>query len=573
MAAPKARESRVKCTSTAGKPVCAWDDPEARAALVDALARDGQAALRALEACTLSAEEAQGVAWLATVLGQDVEEAEGRFRIVNGVARDRVISTVDPDARHGHKTAVRGFDGYKGHVALDHDSELITATEVTAGNTADGDSAEALLSEWLSAPATVAAGDDKADTHRAVSRDEATRQVYGDTAYGTAHVVEQLEAAHIEPLVRVASPSMRDGKYSQDAFDIDHEAGTVRCPAGRVATLRERKGGSTIAAFAPNCTGCSLKDACTSATVGRRINLVWSIYSNVLSPSGFGMSARAWSAHRCRGYSRASSDASAASGAEMDWKTMLAYVTGSVDEELLRRNEYLVAENRILRTYIPGRVNLTDGQRRTLAEIGKRLGRKALAEVASIVQPETILAWHRRLVARKFDGATKRRCRGRPRIDGVVEELVVRFATENRDWGYDRIVGALANLRHEVSDQTVGNILKRHGIPPAPERKKTTTWKEFMRSPQERRRLLSLVTRRPGIAAVPLLPRLLWPLRPWLRTFAGPHAALLLWRTVGLQRPFRQVPGRRRLRLGTAKRGRPPPARCRSPRGPVSALS
>ena len=86
----------------------------------------------------------------------------------------------------------------------------------------------------------------------------------------------------------------------------------------------------------------------------------------------------------------------------MDWKTMLAYVTGSVDEELLRRNEYLVAENRILRTHIQGRVNLTDGERRSLAEIGKRLGRRALAEVASIVQPETILAWHRRLVAKRW---------------------------------------------------------------------------------------------------------------------------------------------------------------------------
>ncbi len=121
----------------------------------------------------------------------------------------------------------------------------------------------------------------------------------------------------------------------------------------------------------------------------------------------------------------------------MDWKTMLAYVTGSVDEELLRRNEYLVAENRILRTQIPGRVKLGDGERRTLAEIGKRLGRKALAEVASIVRPETILAWHRRLVARKFDGSKKRSApglskglrphSGRPRY--AVGRLLVRRAS------------------------------------------------------------------------------------------------------------------------------------------------
>ena len=161
---------------------------------------------------------------------------------------------------------------------------------------------------------------------------------------------------------------------------------------------------------------------------------------------------------------------------------MLAYVTGSVDEELLRRNEYLVAENRILRAQIPGRLKLTDGERRTLAQIGKQLGCKALAEVANIVRPDTILAWHRRLVARKFDGSKKRTYPGRPPVDRDLEDLIVRLATENRDWGYDRIAGALANLGHEVSDQTVGNILKRHDIPTAPERKKTTTWTEFIRS-------------------------------------------------------------------------------------------
>ena len=166
----------------------------------------------------------------------------------------------------------------------------------------------------------------------------------------------------------------------------------------------------------------------------------------------------------------------------MDWKTMLAYVTGSVDEELLLRNEYLVAENRILRAQIPRRVKLTDGERRTLAQIGKQLGRKALAEVANIVRPDTILAWHRRLVARKFDGSKKRNYPGRPPVVRALEKLIVRLATENRDWGYDRIGGALANLGHAVSDQTVGNILKRHGIPTAPERRKTTTWKEFIRA-------------------------------------------------------------------------------------------
>ncbi len=89
----------------------------------------------------------------------------------------------------------------------------------------------------------------------------------------------------------------------------------------------------------------------------------------------------------------------------MDWKKLLAYISGSVDEELLLRNEYLVTENRVLRAQIKGRLKLTDAERKTLAKIGKRLGRKALEEVASIVKPDTILAWHRRLVAKKFDGS------------------------------------------------------------------------------------------------------------------------------------------------------------------------
>ncbi len=166
----------------------------------------------------------------------------------------------------------------------------------------------------------------------------------------------------------------------------------------------------------------------------------------------------------------------------MEWKTVLAYITGTVDQELLLRNEYLVAENRILRNQITGRVRLTDGERTTLAALGKRLGKQALAEVMSVVKPETLLAWHRKLIARKFDGSTYRRYPGRPRIDPAIEQLVVQFAQENRAWGYDRIVGALKNVGYTVSDQTVGNILKRHNLPPAPELKKTTTWREFIRS-------------------------------------------------------------------------------------------
>jgi len=166
----------------------------------------------------------------------------------------------------------------------------------------------------------------------------------------------------------------------------------------------------------------------------------------------------------------------------MDWKTLLAYITGTVDQELLLRNEYLVTENCILRNRLKGRIRLSDGEHKTLAVIGQKLGKQALKEVARIVKPDTILGWHRTLVAQKFDGSTQHKALGRPPIDQELEALVVRMARENRSWGYDRIVGALANLGYTISDQTVGNILKRHGLPPAPERKTTTTWKEFIRT-------------------------------------------------------------------------------------------
>jgi len=162
------------------------------------------------------------------------------------------------------------------------------------------------------------------------------------------------------------------------------------------------------------------------------------------------------------------------------WLGLLAYVTGSVNQELLLQNEYLAAENRILRAKLPSRLRLSDPERATLAEIGKRVGRKALREVASIAKPDTILAWYRRLVAQKFDGSKHRQYPGRPTVPPDVEALVVRMARENTGWGYDRIVGALANLGHGLSDQTVGNILRRHGMAPAPKRSQTTSWRDFI---------------------------------------------------------------------------------------------
>src|SRR6204780_504852 len=146
------------------------------------------------------------------------------------------------------------------------------------------------------------------------------------------------------------------------------------------------------------------------------------------------------------------------------WVRLLAYVTGTVNQELLLQNEYLAAENLILRAKLPSRLRVGDPERATLAGIGKPLGRKALREVACIAKPDTILAWYRRLVARKFDGSKQRKYSGRPAVSEEVEALVVRMARENTGWGYDRIVGALTNLGRRISDQTVGNILRRHGI-------------------------------------------------------------------------------------------------------------
>jgi hypothetical protein len=238
-----------------GKPPCDWDDAKAREALVGELAKDAYAALQGLKECTLSAEEKQAVELVATVVGQDIEATEqGGYRILKGVAEDRVISTVDPEARHGHKTAARGFDGYKGHIAIDPESEIITATEVTPGNAADGSVAEKLLASELSMEGSIT-------------------EVYGDASYGTADVVEQLEGANIEANVKVQSATSLQGLYSQEAFVIDMRARTVTCPAGVLITLRTKKDGDLYARFYKACNGCSQRDACTKSKEGRYIHV------------------------------------------------------------------------------------------------------------------------------------------------------------------------------------------------------------------------------------------------------------------------------------------------------------
>jgi hypothetical protein len=142
----------------------------------------------------------------------------------------------------------------------------------------------------------------------------------------------------------------------------------------------------------------------------------------------------------------------------MDWARILAFVTGMTDQELLARNEYLAAENRILKAKLKGRLKLSDAERATLGEIGHRLGRKVLGEVANMARPDTILAWYRKLVARKFDGSKARRGPGRPRIKREVEQLIVRMAKENRDWGYE-LSEYVEHFHAERNHQGKGNVL------------------------------------------------------------------------------------------------------------------
>lgn len=258
--------------ASAGKPACDYDDPSARVEMVDALARDGMAVLGVLEGRELSEVVARAGELLATVLGQDLEVDEaGVFRIARRVAKDRVISTVDPQARHGHKTAARGFDGYKGHVGIDPDSEIITATTVSAGNAGDASVAEDLIADLLDeGPGDSAAGEDDADDSVAA---EESAVVYGDNAYGTGPMHERLEQAGIESRCKTQQPANCGGRFSKNEFDIDLEQDSVTCPAGNTAPIRRGTNGAGTASFGPACAGCPLREQCTTAAAGRTISV------------------------------------------------------------------------------------------------------------------------------------------------------------------------------------------------------------------------------------------------------------------------------------------------------------
>jgi len=282
--------------ATAGKPVCDYGDRAARKQLVDALAKDGTAVLAVLDGRELDPAATQAGALLASVLGQDLNIGTGGvFTIARRVAPDRVISTVDPQARHGRKTSAHRFDGYMGHIAIDPDAEVITATAVTAGNTGDAASAVGLLAADIPDPGTTdntgdadatgeptATGavpdqgnDDQGDGGQDVAAEfqEAPLAVYGDAAYGAGALMADLEAAGAQIMTKVQPPAAPGGRFPKDRFAVDTEAATVTCPADVVVPIRAAKAGGGTAAFGAACSGCPLAAQCTTAKAGRVIRI------------------------------------------------------------------------------------------------------------------------------------------------------------------------------------------------------------------------------------------------------------------------------------------------------------
>ena len=165
------------------------------------------------------------------------------------------------------------------------------------------------------------------------------------------------------------------------------------------------------------------------------------------------------------------------------WQILIVAAAGWIGRHQDAVIEYLREENRVLKQQLGGRrLRLTDAQRRRLAAKGKAVGYGMLSDVATIVTPDTILRWHRRLIAKKWDYSRKRRDPGRPPVMKEIADLTVRIARDAPSWGYGRIQGALANLGHRVARTTVASILKQHGIDPAPERVKRTPWSTFLKS-------------------------------------------------------------------------------------------
>jgi IS5 family transposase len=238
--------------SSPGKPPCDWDDPAAREALVDELVTDALAALGVLDGQPVPVAAGDAVGLLALVAGQDVEQGEdGVFRIARKTARDRVISTVDTQARHGHKSRHRRFDGYKAHLSVDPDSELTGEVAATAANAPDRDVAGELLEEH-------ADSEDKPE-------------VVGDSAYGDAATRARLEEQGFTVIAKCPPARNSGGRFAKDRFAVDLEHGTVTCPAGQTALIVGVSGGGGKASFRPWCATCPLRAACTASRRGRTI--------------------------------------------------------------------------------------------------------------------------------------------------------------------------------------------------------------------------------------------------------------------------------------------------------------
>jgi hypothetical protein len=232
-----------------GKPQCAWDDLEAKQALVSGLVNDALALLAAVVDPGLEAEQAEAVALLALVAGQDVEPGQrpGSWRIVGKVAVDRVISTVDPQARHTRKTSAQRRDGYKAHVAVEPETGLVTGCALTAANLPDGPTGLELL-----------------------AAEEPGLEVLGDSGYGSGATRAALNAAgHTQTIKPIPLQSAVPGGFTIHDFRIDRQAGMVRCPVGATAPITS----SGQASFARHCQGCPLRRRCTTAKGGRTLRL------------------------------------------------------------------------------------------------------------------------------------------------------------------------------------------------------------------------------------------------------------------------------------------------------------
>jgi Transposase DDE domain/Transposase domain (DUF772) len=232
-----------------GKPQCAWDDLEAIQALVSGLVNDALVVLEAVAALKLGVEQAEAVALLALVAGQDVEPGQrpGSWRVARRVAKDRVISTVDPQARHAHKTTADKRDGYKAHIAAEPETGLVTGCALTAANLPDGPTGIGLLA--AEAPGL---------------------EVLGDSGYGSGQTRAALRAAgHFQTIKPIPLQSAVPGGFTIHDFRIDRSAGIVRCPAGVTAPIT----GSGRVSFARECPSCPLRRRCTTAKQGRTIRL------------------------------------------------------------------------------------------------------------------------------------------------------------------------------------------------------------------------------------------------------------------------------------------------------------